>query len=108
MATGFDNVNPLGNQPGQQNAAERQAAGRIFHPAGRKPQANANVINVKKTNRLGDIEKYLATPAYIRRNIRLTNAVVPGSGKASKVSMKDEAAEPQRTGQAENDLFGQR
>ena len=80
VATGFDNVNALGTQQGQQQAAERPATGGIFHTAGRKPQTNANVIHVRKTNRLGDIEKYLATPAYIRRNVRLTNAV-PGSGK---------------------------
>lgn len=77
-----------------------------FPYGGRKPQTNANVIHVRKTNRLGDIEKYLATPAYIRRNVRLTNAV-PGSGKISKVSMKDETDAPQQAEQPENDLFGQ-
>ena len=106
VATGFDNVNALGTQQGQQQAAERPATGGIFHTAGRKPQTNANVIHVRKTNRLGDIEKYLATPAYIRRNVRLTNAV-PGSGKISKVSMKDETDAPQQAEQPENDLFGQ-
>ena len=106
VATGFDNVNALGTQQGQLQAAERPATGGIFHTAGRKPQTNANVIHVRKTNRLGDIEKYLATPAYIRRNVRLTNAV-PGSGKISKVSMKDETDAPQQAEQPENDLFGQ-
>lgn len=106
VATGFDNVNALGTQQGQQQATERPATGGIFHTAGRKPQTNANVIHVRKTNRLGDIEKYLATPAYIRRNVRLTNAV-PGSGKISKVSMKDETDAPQQAEQPENDLFGQ-
>lgn len=104
VATGFENLKPLGNAQPQQSAGGTGLQGGIFPGARKQPQVN--VINVKKKERMADIEKYLATPAYVRRNIRLTPTATVAGVKASRVSMKDEQEQTQQPNQQESDLFG--
>ncbi len=105
VATGFDNLNPLTPQQTPKAAAEpRISQNSIFTAVtGRKPQTSG-VIRIHKKDRFGDIAKFLETPAYIRRNIRLQNTA--STGRTTKVSIKDE--EPQQTPDpsGEHDLFG--
>ncbi len=104
VATGFESANLFGSPTGKTAEAERHAGAGGLLPGGkRKPQLNVT-DNSRKKNRLGDIAQYLATPAYVRRHVRLSNNI-PATGKTGKVSIKDE--EPsQPEAQPENDLFG--
>lgn len=89
VATGFENLKPLGSQ--QQKPEKPTLKTDILSSGSMRKQPQTNVINVKKKERLNDIDKYLETPAYVRRNIRLINVTPPGSsGKRAKVSIKDD------------------
>lgn len=103
MATGFDNLNPLTPQQPTKAATEpRISQNSIFTATtGRKPQTSG-VIRIHKKER--DMAKYLETPAYIRRNIRLQNTVA--SGRTTKVSIKDDEPQQTPTPSNEHDLFG--
>ena len=105
VATGFDNLNPLTPKQTPKAAAEpRIAQNSIFAATtGRKPQTSG-VIRIQKKERFGDIAKFLETPAYIRRNIRLQN--IAATGRTTKVSMKDDEPQPAPTPSDEHDLFG--
>ncbi len=100
VATGFESLNPLNNAQTQQSAADKQ--GGIFPAGARKQQVN--VINVRTRPRVDDIEKLLATPAYIRRSVRLSNTAT--NSKSANVSMKDEEEKPQPKQPSEGNLFG--
>lgn len=95
VATGFETLDPLGLQPG----TDKGLKGGIFSD---KAKQQSTVIKIGKRERFADIEKYLEMPAYIRRNVRLTNA--PGASKSSKV-LKDDAQEEKPQPPPENTLF---
>ena len=102
VATGFDNAELLAQKKSEPVAAERQTNNKIFPTLGRK---QANVINVTKNDRSRDILKSLETPAYIRRNVSLTNTILSKSGaKTSKISMKDDDKSKDAVPES-NDLF---
>lgn len=104
VATGFENMNPLGAQ--QPTKAEKPSLqGGILSSGAMRKQPQGNVINVTKKERLTDVDKYLDTPAYVRRNIRLINVTPATGGKGSKVSIKDEEEQQQYTS-LKSDLFG--
>lgn len=90
VATGFENLKPLGSA--QQPAKSEKATlhGGILTGVTARKQPQGNVITVTKKERISDTDKYLGTPAYIRRNIRLINVVPGAGGKGAKVSIKDE------------------
>lgn len=93
VATGFETLDPLGTHPGGD-----KAGGNIF-----KPRDNQSpILKVNKKERFANIEKYLETPAYVRRNVRLTN--VAGASKSSKV-LNDEQEKEQKQTPPEVDLF---
>lgn len=104
VATGFDKPE-LAEQKKQANDhdKERSNQNKIFPSISGHKQTN--VINIKKTDRSREILKSLETPAYIRRNISLTNTISSQTGvKTTKISIKDDEAKDTAP-EDSNDLF---
>lgn len=107
VATGFESINPLAPQQGQASQEPHHGQNSIFSTvASRKQPSSSGIIHIRKTDRLGNVEQFLATPAYVRRNIRLANVTALSSNKTSKVSIKDEESEQTPHEQDDTDLFG--
>lgn len=86
VATGFEQINQLSSSDNMRRDSAGFRPGRFSTT---KPTDEGNIIKVhKKRTAYENIDKYLNTPAYVRRGIKL-NTEIPGV-KSQKVAMKEE------------------
>lgn len=103
VATGFDAAaQAVERQPQHAGGIGMQPRTGSKLSAAMPPKQQTSTIDIKKSNRFGNLEEYLKRPAYMRRNIRLVNI-----SKTSKVSIKDDG-KPASPKAEDADLFGKR
>jgi cell division protein FtsZ len=101
VATGFDSVDMTDPKPGQPEpkiilGGAGGGIDVVLPPTG--------TIKILGKSRIPEVDKYLATPSYVRRNVRLSSAGPAGKGA---VSIKEDTENAARGETKEGNLFGE-
>ena len=88
VATGFETIDPLSKAKPRKDDDKPIPSNPFSGTINTHLPAGSDILKVDKRDRYAEIEKYLETPAYIRRGVTLLNTVY--SNKASKISMQEE------------------